>query len=928
MSACPSENELLELSEGRASEAVRAHLLGCAECQDVLGALSGGPRLAPGDTVGRYQLRGTLGAGAMGVVYDAWDPELARPVALKLVRAGIDSSASTAELHERLKREAQAMARLADPHVVAVFDVGRLDEQVFVAMEQVRGGTLASWLKEKPRTLDEVLARLMEAGRGLAAAHRAGLVHRDFKPENILIGEDGRARVTDFGLARVGHAAARVESDSESAGRAGIAVHGGHAAGRVESDSESAGRTGITVHGAHAGARVESDSESAGRAGAAVVASDSASVTRTGVAVGTPIYMAPEQLAGRPFDARADLFAFAVTCFEALTGARPWAASTLDGLVEARAAGADLAKLRTLPRALRRAIEQGLALDPAARWASMDAFLSALDPAPRRRRRAVVMVALAAVALLSLVAWASGPRVDCAATASAWGGTWDAATRERLSTAFVATGVPWARNAFEVFARRLDERAHDWQQERQAACVAAVVEKTETPELYARRLACLDDRLRQTRGLVEFLSRPDAEVLERTTALVDALEPIAECRHPRDVAALTAEQRAVVSAAMGQVEQARLLRTVGRYQPGFEEAARAVTALEATPAKVELGEALVVLALLHDELMRYEAAAKTYQAAIEVGLEARAPLVMADAFFGLSGVYGYRWEKVDEARRFLSWGRAALGDEPDVRRHARYFERLSLIEWSLEANPDQAQRDYAKSLALTAGLTERDAARFEHQHGPAEFDMGHFDLALGIFEASEAQLLRDYGPAHPELLEASENKAEVLAILGRPDEAAVILRDLLARFPERAAGYTNHRLAEALRRGGHFAEALVEDERALEAMKGTPAESSSWAQPLVGRGLDLVGLGRAADALESLERAVRLRETLALTAPRGEAHFALARALWDSKRDRARALTLAQTAEQEFRDADARWHSKWFAQWADEVAAWRKERAP
>lgn len=867
MSGCPSENELLELSEGRASEAVRAHLLACVECQDVLGTLAGGARIAPGERVGRYQLRGTLGAGAMGVVYDAWDPELERPVALKLVRAGVDSGATTAELHARLKSEAQAMARLADPHVVAVFDVGRLGEQVFVAMEQVRGGTLASWLHERPRTADEILSRLVEAGRGLAAAHRAGLIHRDFKPENVLIGEDGRARVTDFGLARL------------------------------------APTTGLRTE----------------------AALSSAHVTRTGVAVGTPVYMAPEQLEGRTFDARADVFAFAVTCFEALAGVRPWSASTFEGLVQARRDGVELRSSSRVPRSVRRAIEKGLALDPAQRWATLEDFLTALDPVRRRRRRMVGGLVLSAVAMLAAVAWIARPRVDCDRAAEASRGTWNDATRAALAAQFEATQVTWARQAFESVARRLDARTSEWQTQRTQACVAALVEGTDSAELYSHRVACLEDRLRQTRGLLEFLAHPDAALLERTSALVDALEPVSDCQHPSATRPLDVREKARVDEAMASVERARLLRTAGRYAEGLEVAASAVTSL--TP-RGPVAAALVMRGLLEEELMRYPDAFRTYQQAVEVGLAAREMLAVTDALFQLSGISGYRFERIDEALRFLAWGRAALGDVPDERRHAKYFERLSLLEWSLQAEPDQAQRDYAKYLAITAGLTEREGPRFEHRHGPAEFDMGHFDVALQIFEAEEARLLREYGPTHPELLEATENKAEVEAILGKPDEAVVALRELLTRFPERAAGYTNHRLGEALRRGGHFTEALVEDERALEAMKGEDAQSATWAQPLTGKGLDLIELGRSAEAIEPLERAVTLRMASALTAPRGEAHFGLARALWESGRDRQRAVQLAALAEDELRAADAKWHSPWFARWADSVASWRAEHRP
>ena len=192
---------------------LEAHLLDCDECRKLVIALARTLRsgsqgslpveepeaLGPGAHVGRYRIEEVLGAGAMGMVYRAHDPELGRRVALKLVRA-----VGPVELQRALVlREAQALARLAHPNVVAVHDVAWLGERMCVAMELVEGGTLREWLRGAKRSSREILGVLLQAGRGLAAAHAAGLVHRDFKPENLMVGDDGRARVTDFGLVRM-----------------------------------------------------------------------------------------------------------------------------------------------------------------------------------------------------------------------------------------------------------------------------------------------------------------------------------------------------------------------------------------------------------------------------------------------------------------------------------------------------------------------------------------------------------------------------------------------------------------------------------------------------------------------------------------------------------------------------------------------------
>ena len=242
-----------------------------------------------GGTLGRYTILEPIGVGAMGIVLAAFDPALDRNVAIKLLRPGDSGTAG------RLLREAQAMARVAHPNVIAVHDVGSVDGQDFVAMELVPGGSLDAWLRKRSRTTAEVLDVFVQAARGLAAAHEAGLVHRDFKPANVLVGDDGRARVTDFGLAR-------------------------------------ADATGHAI------------------AGAALPATSLA---------GTPAYMAPEQLAGEVADARADQFAFCVALWESLAGARPFAGESVDELRAEIAAGRIKPRAGMRPRverALRRGL--------------------------------------------------------------------------------------------------------------------------------------------------------------------------------------------------------------------------------------------------------------------------------------------------------------------------------------------------------------------------------------------------------------------------------------------------------------------------------------------------------------------------------------------------------------------------------------------
>jgi hypothetical protein len=275
---------------------------------------------------GRYVVLGVLGRGGLGVVHAAYDPELDRKVALKLVDAG---SPGAEHLRERLRREAQALARLSHPNVVAVHDVGLDGDDVYVAMALVEGKTLGAWLAERSRSWSEIRDVLVGIARGLEAAHRVGLVHRDVKPANVMVDGDGRAHVLDFGLART-----------------------------VDDAREPA---------AHVDAR--------------------SGLTEAGALLGTPPYMAPEQLDGGTIDARTDQWGLCVTAYQCLYGVRPFVADSIAGLRVRVRQPLPAVPAGAVPRWLHRAIERGLQPDPAARYDGMAALVRAFEADRHSRRR-------------------------------------------------------------------------------------------------------------------------------------------------------------------------------------------------------------------------------------------------------------------------------------------------------------------------------------------------------------------------------------------------------------------------------------------------------------------------------------------------------------------------------------------------------------
>jgi len=373
--SCPDDTEIVEFAQGLVDdarrEAILEHIEDCPVCAGLVaeGARddretetltvdgappSDEPRYTRGTSVGRYLLLDPIGEGALGQVFTAYDPELDRKVAIKLLRPSVLRRDGGA-LRARLAREAQALARVKHPNVVAVHDVGTVNGQMFIAMEWVEGHTLGEWLSEA-RPWAEVRDVFVEAGKGLMAAHEAGLVHRDFKPSNVLIDASGRVQVADFGLARA------IEAGGEQP------VGGSSRAGPLQ-----------------------------------------ASMTASGMVVGTPAYMSPEQHRGKPVDARADQFAFCVALFEGLTGQRPFAGSSMQALCSAIEEGRVVSGGRSMPAWLRRTVQQGLRPDPASRFASMAALLDALQQDRASRKRWGISAVAATAALAGVLWFASRP---------------------------------------------------------------------------------------------------------------------------------------------------------------------------------------------------------------------------------------------------------------------------------------------------------------------------------------------------------------------------------------------------------------------------------------------------------------------------------------------------------------------------------------
>lgn len=497
-----------------------------------------GPR-APrrGDTLGRYVLLERLGEGGMGLVYAAYDPDLDRRIAIKILRG--PSVSFDEDSRARLLREAQAMARLSHPNVMTVHEVGTAQGRPFIAMELVAGQDLRTWFRARTRSWKEVLEVMLGAGRGLAAAHRAGLIHRDFKPANVLVGDDGLVRVLDFGLARQVGTSAALEPDDETLLRSGV------------SGSDS---------------RLDTP------------------LTRAGTVPGTPAYMAPEQHLRGELDEQTDQFAFCVTAYEGFFGRRPFEGGNRASLMMAVTQGQIVAPPRStpVPRRLIRAIYKGLSSNPADRFPDMHALLDEMEAAGRPRRLTMPALGSSLVVLGGAAWWLSAdapadpcPRPD-AALAEAWGRD----QREAVRAAFSKAELPHAERSASAVIERLDHYAEHWIEASIESCRATRIEHRQSRTMHEVVVRCLERSRRDLKHVADVLADAPGThgLLDDATKISGALPPIDAC----DPAALaddplpSPDDPDAVEAIRDELSRVRALWAAARYEEGLPIAARAV----------------------------------------------------------------------------------------------------------------------------------------------------------------------------------------------------------------------------------------------------------------------------------------------------------------------------------------------------------------
>ncbi len=836
--------------------------------------------LVRGATIGRYVVLGLVGRGGMGEVYAAYDPELDRKVAVKLLRVKPGNGVSLTEGRQRTLREAQAIARLSHPNVVVVYDVGTFDDQVFIAMEFVDGNTVTYWLAAQPRSWQEVLRVFRAAGRGLVAAHEKGLVHRDFKPDNVMVGRDGEVRVMDFGLAR--------QVNDKPAGEAAPAkrspvVIGDHSAAAVSDPMET-----VLLNGPPTGHTTPVAGTEAPAAGMFEV-----QLTRTGAMMGTPAYMAPEQFLGTTTDARTDQFSFCVALYEALYGERPFSGHTMFALTTAVVQGQvkEAPASSKVPLWVRKVLLRGLRPQAADRYPSMQELIEALGRNPNAARGRFLAACAAALLPVALVVGVyhnmTNQRATCNAGPTRLAGIWDlqapgeseSARQAEIHRAFLRTGKSYAAEVYATVNRILTGYAQRWAKMHRETCEGS--ERGEqSADVLDLRMTCLTERLGGLRALTDVFKDADGEVVENAVSAANNLGSLDRCadvpllrsivRPPEDSAT-----RARVEALRHRLAAVKALFDAGRYREGLKDAPRLIDEARALDYQPVLAEALGLMGTMYHKENDSRTAEKMLVDSYLAADASRHDEVRAEDATALVWVVGYQQGRYADAQRWAKYAEAILrrlgGHELQ---QAWLLNNLGCV-YDLQGDREGSLRAQQQGLALkerALGRDDPDVGISEGNLAVALEALGRNQEALEHVDRSIAILQNGLGAGHPDLATQLNNRGEILNALGRSRDARASFEKARIIW-ERELGLDNRNLAYAL----------------------------------TGIGVSYLTEGDSLSALVPLERAFKIREAQE-TDPsrRAETRFALARALWESGRDRGRARALAEDARESYAKAEVK----------------------
>jgi serine/threonine protein kinase len=932
--------------------------------------------LQRGATFGRYTVLEMLGRGGMGEVYAAYDSILDRKAALKVLRH-TRSHTRSEDTEVRFKREALAMARLSHPNVVGVYDSGSVNRQLFVAMEFVHGMTLRAWQRAQVRPWAAILRMYIDAGRGLAAAHAAGLVHRDFKPDNVLVSETGAVKVSDFGLARAVNVAVNRSATTDPLWAPPSMPS--------EDSGEPAAQTSSVPPAIDPPPDVSLPAKQ--EDGSHPSASLTAEVTESGHLLGTPGYMAPEQCLQQEIDERTDQFAFCIALYEALYDQRPFPVNLRASLQAMLADEVEPPpKGSKVPAHIHRALLRGLASQKSERYPRMLELLEELsrDPAKRRRQVAGAVAVVAAVALAG--GWVNRVTTErtsrlCLGSEAEAADVWNPDVRARIEHAMLATNLPYAADAWRRTRSALDSYMASWASMHKQNCKATLIDGHQPEKVMAMRMVCLGQRREEVRALTKVLEGADGAVLAKAVQASMALPTVETCK---DVTSfLSVEPEPGDSATVSELDSIRKgLASVraefeaGKYAPARADAdllverarrvgyhpvtaeallwlARAM-AMEGVPRAqcIERSEEAVTEADVgRDDLLRAEAASRTmnWYAAQGQFKEAEAWSAVIGSALGRTAGSS---EKNYEIRR-ADW----LGQQCNLLNRKRQFEQAvgpCQEAWKIASKTDSyevvvnalssvtsvyaalGRRAEAEKNAMALDdkivrtLGEEHPARLVSLNKLAHVAGLSFDYKTsGAFALQAVRLGEKVAPGDVGTTVAQINVCDALAHTGDA-VGALPYCDLALAGMLKAFGPDSDYTAEAHDSKGtallaleRYPKAVAEYEETVRVFEKIGAgRHPTVAGALGGIGRAQLAMGQPRSSVATLERALAITEagdlnTVSDKVIGAEVRFVLARALASSAGAPDRIDQLASASAEVFRSLGLEQRAREVADWSD-----------
>ncbi len=766
--ACLDENEVVALLSGGlrgdALQVAQQHLDGCEECLDLVGLFQQAEadeenplaerrsqnhetpvlemseseeinfNAKPGSKIGRYEILRPIGRGGMGVVYLATDPKLGRKVAIKLVKPSLKADDRVQHYERRLMREARAMAQLTHPNVLTIYDVGMHGDQVFLASEWVDGATLEDWICEHTHHWQSIVTMFRGAARGLAAAHEAGLIHRDFKPSNVMIGKDHRVLVFDFGL--------------------------------VKSTRATMGEITTQLSG--------------------------------NFIVGTPAYMSPEQMVGDPADERSDQFSFCASLYESIAGKRPFAGRSLVELLSNIKAGKieEPRKIpkwlwELLKRGLQRKPEDRYPSMNAV-LAVMDAGL-----ADRRRRKLFVglgVAGLLGVGVAAAMVMQRGVTAEevCGAKLQEVKGAWDAPRRQATKEGLLSSETDYAAAMWQSVSSSLDRYSSELLGQSHASCLETKLTGKQREETFVRRNLCFERLRTQLDVVTQRLQAGDLSSVQNAFVLVQGLDPVSSCQPSaldgmEEVYPLEPGKRRTLWQALKMLEISLVLGHETEAQLRAESLLSAPVGSRVVEAKLysNLGFSL--------KLQReYAQAVQAFESAFYAAVAGKDDGIAAQATCEIVSVQALRLHDEGAAARWQQLARSAVERDGSPGALGIWHRTLG----SLAQQKGQlrlAEKEYRESLELLSleyGDEHLEVAKGLVLLGRSLLAL-HNAEAVTRFEQLIALHKKSVGPLHPKTAEAEVLLASALHQNGKTEEATALattaLSSLIEGYGERHA---------------------------------------------------------------------------------------------------------------------------------------------